>query len=148
MSIPESIRNYRAETGMSQRQLAEHLHMDDTYISKIEKGKQDWPDHFDSSLSTVNWRFALDIAEERTNGWIRSRFKDVDPTPAALQLQLRKEMQEALFELEGIILANNIDWSKRDNQLAKVQKEISDVVEIGMILKGVIQDIRKEAKRK
>lgn len=148
LSVVDALRDWRQEEGISQRQIAEQLHIDGTYVSKIEKGTRDWPEHLDSSAARVNWKIALAIIEERSGGWIRNRFGDVDPTPTALQLQLTKEMQEAIQALGGVILANNVDWSKRDEQLAQVQKEIKDVVEIGLILDGAIQDMRNEAKKR
>lgn len=147
MPIVDTIANWQQETGATQKATASELHIDQSYLSRMMKGERKWPEHLDKQAAKLNWRIALQIIEERTNGWVKNRFGDVDPTPTALQLQLSKEMKEASQSLEDIILAKNIDWSKRDEQLEKVQKEIKDVVEVGMVLDGVIQDMRNEAKK-
>ena len=146
MPIVDAMVDWRKDEGMTQKDVADQLNIDQSYLSRIAKGERDWPEHLDSHAAKMNWRIALEIIEERTGGWIKNRFGKVDPHPSALQLQLTKEMEEASEALEAIILRKNIDWSKRDEQLEKVQKESKDVVEVGMILNGVMQDMRKQAK--
>lgn len=147
MAIVDTVVDWRKSEGISQKQCADQLHITQSYLSRMEKGERKWPEHLDPALSKISWPATLEVIQERSGGWIRNRFGEVDPTPTALQLQITKEMQELKAELDGIILANNIDWSKRIDQLEKLEKELADVVEVGMVMKGAISDMRKQAKK-
>lgn len=65
IKIGEKISKLRSESGISQKLLAEYLSVDQSYISKIEKGERSANLELLSSLSTL-FGCALDYFNEET----------------------------------------------------------------------------------
>lgn len=146
VAIVDTVTDWRKSEGISQKQVADQLHINQSYLSRMEKGERKWPDHLDPALSKISWPATLALIEERTGGWVKNRFGDVDPTPTALQLQIAKEMNELQEALGELILSRNVDWSKRIDDLENLKKENDDVNEISLVFKGVISEMIKQAK--
>ncbi|MEW9702860.1 helix-turn-helix domain-containing protein [Paenibacillus sp. SI8] len=139
----EFIRNYRKFTNLSQQEFADKIHMDRTVLSKIESGNRRLPESHDSVFSSLNWRFAIAIADERTGGFISNILEDVpnlDLHPAALKDLLLRELHEACSALEGLVTAKHIDPEKRREGAERVWYEISDVIDKAMVMKGVLEE--------
>jgi len=143
MSILDAVLDYGKEMGVSQKDISSSLHIDPTYLSKMKSGERKWPEHLDPAASKMNWRVALEIIDERTCGWIRNRFKEVDPHPSALKEMLFKEIREAVQALNDVVFAAK---DKSISELKNVQNELRDVLEIGAILYGSIDELLKEGK--
>ncbi len=143
MAIGDAIHQYRNTMNISQSELAEKLHFDRSMISKIETGDRPWPEAHDSKLARLNWKLALQIADERTGGYISYLLDDVpdlDMHPAALKDLLIKELDEAVEALGGLVMARHIDPATRREQAEKVWQEISDVISKGNIMRGVLEE--------
>lgn len=143
MSILDAVLDYGKEMGVSQKDISSSLHIDPTYLSKMKSGERKWPEHLDPAASKMNWRVALQIIDERTGGWIRNRFKEVDPHPSALKEMLIKEIREVVQALNEVVFAAK---DKSISELKNVQNELRDVLEIGAILYGSIDELLKEGK--
>ena len=141
MSIVDSVATLQKDEGLTQKSISGDLHIDQSYLSKILKGERKWPEHLDSSASKMSWKVAIAIIDERTNGWIKNRFGEIDPHPSAVKEKFIKEMREAFASLEEILLSDWKDREKQRENARQVQKEIKDVVEIGLILVGVIGEV-------
>lgn len=147
MAIVDTVTDWRKSEGISQKQVADQLHINQSYLSRMEKGERKWPEHLDPALSEISWPATLAVIEERTNGWVKNRFGELDPTPTALQLQIAKEMKELEEALGELILSRNVDWSKRIDDLERLKKENDDVNEISLVFKGVISEMIEQAKK-
>jgi transcriptional regulator with XRE-family HTH domain len=143
MPISDTIAKHLEETGMSQRELAEKLYVDRSFISRVKNGERKWPESLDVNLARVSWRLALHLADERTGGYISYILEDVpnlDLHPAALKELLLKELQEAGGILEEIRMARHIDPEKRKEKAKQVWHEVTDVMEVASVFRGVIEE--------
>lgn len=144
MAIGDEIGTYRREQNLSQRELAQQLNFDRSMVSKIESGERKWPEAHDAQLAGLNWRLALKVADERTGGYISFLLEDVpnlDLHPAALKEVLLIELQEATSALEELRMAKHLDPQKRKQAAECVWHELRDVIEKGLILQGVIEEV-------
>lgn len=143
MNISETLLDYRKENNVSQREVADQLHVDRSLLSKYETGKHALPEHHDANLSRLNWKIALKIIDERSGGYISNILDEVpnlDLHPAALKDILLKELSEAETALEGLIMARHIDPQKRKESAEKVWSEIRDVIEKALVMEGVLEE--------
>lgn len=139
MAIAQTIRDFREEAHMSQKELAQHLHVDNSYLSKIEKETRPFPESLDPALARTNWRLAIEVINHRSGGYIKNRLREgVDIHPSALKELLLKDLEEATDALEAITMAT--DRETQREQAEKVVKEIDDVLELGVIMKGVVKE--------
>jgi transcriptional regulator with XRE-family HTH domain len=151
MTIVDSLAYVQKEDGLTQKQMSKDLHIDQSYLSRIMKGERKWPEHLDTHATKKSWKVALEIIDERTDGWIRNRWGEIDPNIAAVKERFMWEMQEAFTALGAIMMADWKDREKQRENARQAQKEIRDVVEIGMIMYGAIGEVygldeRKENK--
>lgn len=143
MAIGEAIESFRKESGLTQQEIADRLFVDRSFISKVEKGKNKWPESQDANLSSLSWKLALKLADERTGGFISNILEDLpnlDLHPAALKDVLLKELSEAEIALGELILARHIDPKKRKASAEKVWNEVRDVIEKATVLQGVLEE--------
>ncbi|PDO11598.1 MAG: transcriptional regulator [Candidatus Reconcilbacillus cellulovorans] len=143
MAIGDAIEAFRRESGMSQAELAKHLHFDRSMISRIENGERAWPEAHDAKLASMSWKLALKLAEERTGGYISNMLDDVpnlDLHPAALKDLLLKELRELYAVLEGTALARHVDPEKKREQAERIWMEMRDVQAVAAVLQGVIEE--------
>jgi len=140
MSIVDSVATLQKE-GFTQKELSKNLHIDQSYLSRILKGERKWPEHLDSTAAKMNWRIAIEIIDERTGGWIRNRFGELDPHPSALKEVMMKEMSEAFEALGTMVLSERKNREKQRENARKLVKELKDVVEVGMVTIGAIEEV-------
>jgi hypothetical protein len=125
------------------QQLSKDHPMDRTTLSRIENGERDLPLSFDHAISGMNWKFALKVADERTDGYISyylDHVPNMDLHPAALKDLFLKEMSEAERVLGELVLAKHIDPEKRRESAERVWQEIRDVLEKGLVMQGVLEE--------
>ena len=151
MNIGEKLLEYRKERNVSQREIAQELHIDRSLVSRIETGSYKPPQHHEPNIARLNWKLALAIIDERSGGYISNILDEVpnlDLHPAALKDLLLKELDEAEEALEGLILARHIDPEKRKQAAEKTWHEIRDVIEKAIIMQGVLEEeFKLDAKR-
>lgn len=143
MTVGEALAEYRIETGLSQQDIADQLHIDQAIISKVESGKRTLNESHDANVSRLNWRLALKVADERTGGYINNIMEDIpglDLHPAALKEVLLKDLKEAISSLEELMLAKHIPIEKRQESAKKVWHDIRDVIERSLVIEGVIEE--------
>ena len=143
MSIGAAIESFRKEEGLTQKQIADKLYVDRTFITRIEKGNRQWPESQDANLSALSWKLALKLADERTGGYISNVLEyipNLDLHPAALKDLLLKELNEAEKALEELVLARHIDSKQRQETAERVWHEIRDVIEKAVVLQGVLEE--------
>ncbi|OXM84583.1 helix-turn-helix domain-containing protein [Paenibacillus rigui] len=143
MSIGEAIRRYRVSNSLTQREFASQLAMDRSVLARIERGKRDLDASYDTIVSGLNWRIALEIADERTDGYISNileHLPNLDLHPAALKDLLLKELTELEAALEELVMAKHIDPKKRRQSAERVWHEIRDVMEKAAVLQGVLEE--------
>ncbi|NOU95619.1 helix-turn-helix domain-containing protein [Paenibacillus sp. LMG 31456] len=143
MSIGEAIRNYRVSSNMTQQQFANRLSMDRSVLGRIERGERELDASYDTIVSGLNWRIALEIADQRTDGYISNileHLPNLDLHPAALKDLLLRELSELEAALEGLVLAKHIDPEKRRKSAERVWHEIRDVLEKASVLQGVLEE--------
>jgi transcriptional regulator with XRE-family HTH domain len=143
MSIGDFIRQYRKEKNITQGELAAQLNFERSMMSKVESGARKWPESSDAKLASINWRFTLWLADERTGGFISNLLKLVpnfDLHPSALKELLLKELKEGIQALGEIIFVRHICQKKRKEAAEKVWFELKDVVDKGVIMMGVLEE--------
>ncbi|MFK7692888.1 helix-turn-helix domain-containing protein [Paenibacillus sp. HJGM_3] len=143
MSIGQALASYRKEKNLTQQQLAEQFPIDRTLLSRIESGEREIPAVVESKMAGMSWKFALEIAELRTGGFISYLLGDVpnlDLHPAALKDLLLKELAEAETALEGLTLAKHLDPEKRRESAVRVWQELMDVEGKSAILRGILEE--------
>ncbi|HEX7065881.1 MAG TPA: hypothetical protein VF199_12500 [Bacillales bacterium] len=146
MSYSEQLVDYRKTNHLTQEAAAKQIPVDRSLWNKWEKGLP-VAEHHEPALSKANWKLALEVIEKQTGGWIKNRFGNVDPTPTALQLRIAMEMDELKRALGEIILSNDVDWSKRIDDLERLKKENDDVNEVSLVFKGVLAEMIQQAKK-
>ncbi|WP_077616818.1 helix-turn-helix domain-containing protein [Caenibacillus caldisaponilyticus] len=143
MNIGEKLLEYRRERNVSQREIAQELHIDRSLVSRIESGNYPLPKHHDPNIARLNWKLALTIIDERSGGYISNILDEVptlDLHPAALKEILLKELDEAERALGELILARHIDPERRKQSAEKVWHEIRDVIEKALVMQGVLEE--------
>jgi transcriptional regulator with XRE-family HTH domain len=143
MSIGDFIREYRKEKNITQGELAAQLNFERSMMSKVESGARKWPESSDAKLASINWRFTLLVADERTGGFISNLLKLVpnfDLHPSALKELLLKELKEGIQALGEIIFVRHTCQEKRKEAAEKVWFELKDVVDKGVIMMGVLEE--------
>lgn len=143
LGIGDAITAYRIESNITQAQLAAHLHFDRSMLSKVENGQRKWPEEHDAKLSGLSWKLALQIADERSGGFISNILNEVpnlDLHPAALKDVLLKEIEDAKTALEGLLMAKHLDPAKRAESAKKVWHELRDVIEVAVVMQGVVEE--------
>lgn len=143
MAISDAIQSFLAETGMSHRELAEKLHFDRSFITKVKNGERKWPEAHDAKLARLSWKLALHLADERTGGFISNVLRlipNMDLHPSAMKETLLRELHEAIDHLEELRMARHHDREKLREQAETVWLEIKDVIDKGLIMLGVIEE--------
>jgi transcriptional regulator with XRE-family HTH domain len=143
LSIGEAIRLFREEAGMSQREFAGKIAVDRSLIAKAENGLKLSETH-DAAISRINWRLALEIIDERTGGYVSNVLHEIpnlDLHPSALKEILIRDLQEAEQALGELLLARHLDPEQRKKQAEGVWKEITDVINRGLVMRGVLEDL-------
>ncbi|SFB62727.1 Helix-turn-helix [Cohnella sp. OV330] len=143
MSIGDAIRADRVGRQLTQQAYAQHVQIDRTTLSKIENGERELPAVYEASMARHSWKLALEIADERTNGYFSNLLGDVptlDLHPAALKEQMLKEVDDLEEALGGLSLAKHIDKQKRKESAERVWHEIRDVMEHAAVLQGVLEE--------
>lgn len=140
MSMGDVIKEYRELTGVTQSNIASHLHVDRAIISRAEAGKERLSEVHDAAIASINWRLALEVIDERSGGYI-SNITKLDPTidlsPAGLKERLQKDLQEAMSAL------NNVYTFMKEpdpEALEKAWHEITDVIEVATVARGVYEE--------
>jgi transcriptional regulator with XRE-family HTH domain len=143
MSISEAVLDYRKSSNLSQGDIAKQVNVDRTLITKAENGMK-LAEHHDAALSKVNWRITLAVLDERTGGYI-SNILDEQPNldlhPSALKEILMKDMQEAMDALKKVQTAQHADIEKQRKNIERTWHEVMDVIEIGLIIEGVFEEL-------
>lgn len=142
MSIGEAIREWRREYGVSQREVAEKLHVDRSLVARAENGAKLSEAH-DPSIAGLHWKLALEVIDQRTGGWISNILHEcpnLDLHPAALKDLMMRELSEMEEALRSLIMARHIDREKSREQAEKTWMEIQDVLEKGAVMKGVLEE--------
>jgi len=143
MSISESLLDYRKSSHLSQREIAEQIHVDRTLVTKWEKGTEP-AEHHDPAISKLNWRMTLAVIDERTGGYIANILDEqpnLDLHPAALKEILMKDMQEAMDALKKVQTARHADIEKQREYIERSWHDVMDVIEIGLIIEGVFEEL-------
>jgi len=143
MSIGQALQLFCKEHNFTQEEFAEQISIDPSSLSKIMRDKKELPSAYDSVISGLSWKLALEIADARTGGYISNILADVpnlDLHPAALKDVLLKELHEAETALEGLVMAKHIDPVKRKDSAERVWQEIRDVTEKAVIMQGVLEE--------
>jgi transcriptional regulator with XRE-family HTH domain len=140
MAMGDVIKEYRDLTGTTQSFIAKHLHVDRALVSRAESGKERLSETHDAAIASINWRLALEVIDERSGGYI-SNITKLDPTidlsPAGLKERLQKDLQEAMKAL------NNVYTFMREpdkEPLEKAWHEITDVIEVASVARGVYEE--------
>lgn len=143
MNIGEKLLEYRKERNVSQREIAQELHIDRSLVSRIETGSYTPPQHHEPNIARLNWKLALAIIDERSGGYISNVLDDVpnlDLHPAALSMVLKKDIKELQEEMEGLILAKHLDPEKQRQKAEKLWHELKDVLDVGAVMLGVLEE--------
>ncbi|UKS29943.1 helix-turn-helix domain-containing protein [Paenibacillus sp. HWE-109] len=143
IAIGQAIQAFRREKNLTQEELANRIPIDRTALARIESGERPLPSGFDSVVSSLSWKLALEIADARTGGYISNILEDVpnlDLHPAALKDLLLKQLAEAGTALERLSMSKHISPEKRKESAKKVWQEIRDVIETGNVMQGVLED--------
>lgn len=143
MNISETLLEYRKENKISQREVADQLHVDRSLLSKYETGKHALPVHHDANLSKLNWRMALSIIDERSGGYISNILDEVpnlDLTPASLKETLSCQIDELEEALRDTRMAKHIPIEKQKHKAEKLWMEMKDVVDYAALMLGVLEE--------
>lgn len=143
IAIGKAIQAFRREKNLTQEELANQIPIDRTTLARIENGERPLPSGFDTVVSGLSWKLALEIADERTGGYISNILEDVpnlDLHPAALKDLLLKQLAEAGTALERLSMSKHISPGKRKESAEKVWQEIRDVIETANVMQGVLED--------
>lgn len=125
-------------TGLTQAELADELNISRSLVGMIETGRRKLPDYCEPSVARMSFKMALQIAEERSGGYISNLLADIpgiDLHPAALKERLITELEEALGALEALKLSK-MDPIKKKEFIEEAIMEIEDVVDVANVLKG------------
>jgi transcriptional regulator with XRE-family HTH domain len=143
MSLGEAIREHRTSLNMSQEQYAALIPIERSVLSRLETNERSCPPEYEVKLASMSWRLALQIANERTGGFISNILgflPNLDLHPAALKDTLLKEVEELEAALGGLVMARHIDPQKRKESAERVWHEMRDVMEKAAVLQGVIEE--------
>ncbi|MGQ7886820.1 helix-turn-helix domain-containing protein [Paenibacillus sp. WC2504] len=143
IAIGKAIQEFRREKNLTQEELANQIPIDRTTLARIENGERPLPSGFDTVVSGLSWKIALEIANERTGGYISNILVDVpnlDLHPAALKDLLLKQLAEAGTALERLSMSKHISSEKRKESAERVWQEIRDVIETANVMQGVLED--------
>lgn len=143
IAIGQAIQAFRREKNLTQEELANRIPIDRTTLARIESGERPLPNGYDTVVSSLSWKLALEIADERTGGYISNILEDVpnlDLHPAALKDLLLKQLAEAGTALERLSMSKHISPEKRKESAEKVWQEIRDVIETANVMQGVLED--------
>lgn len=140
MSMGDVIKSYRELTNTPQSVFAKQLNIDRSLVSRAESGKERLSEAHDAAIASVNWRLALEVIDERSGGYISNILRlepTIDLSPAGLKERLQKDLQEALAAL------NNVYTFMRNpdkDGLKKAWHEITDVIEVATVARGVYEE--------
>ncbi|GIQ67405.1 hypothetical protein DUZ99_02260 [Xylanibacillus composti] len=130
--------------GKTQQEVAKHLHLSRSAIGMAATGRRKIPDECEPKLARMNWRAALQIASERSGGYIGNILdtysnRNIDFHPASLIQWLIAEMTEAKQTLGGLVLAK-MDPQKKKAFIEEMLMELEDVSELIDGMKGTFAE--------
>lgn len=143
MSLGVAVRQHRQSLGLSQEQYAALIPMDRSLLSRIENNERTCPPEHEARLASLSWRIALQIADDRTGGFVGNildYLPNLDLHPAALKDSLLKEVDDLETALGALMMARHIDPAKRQESAEVVWHEMRDVMEKAAVLQGVIEE--------
>lgn len=143
MSVGEALKDIRKEKGWSQSYVANQIPIDRAAISRAESGSEPLSEHHDASLSRMNWKLALKIIDERSNGFVSNILKNmpnIDLHPSAVKESLQKELDELDRALEETLMAKHISYEKRKASAERLWKETKDVQSYATLMLGVLEE--------
>ncbi|MGG1554965.1 helix-turn-helix domain-containing protein [Paenibacillus ferrarius] len=143
IAIGKAIQAFRREMNLTQEELANRIPIHRSVLARIENGERQLPSAYDTVVSGLSWKLALEIADERTGGYISNILEDVpnlDLHPAALKDVLLKQLAEAGKALERLTMAKHISPEKRKENAETVWHEMRVVIETANVMQGVLED--------
>ncbi len=114
MTFGKNLRNLRLEGGLTQKQFASIINLNQSSIARFENGER-FPDFgtlaaiskkFDVSL---DWLMGLEVSEKRMKAWSD------------------KDMAKLLSKIEGLLEAKSIQYGPDRVDLSKERREVLDI---------------------
>lgn len=122
MKLREALETYKAERNLSQQDIADCIPVDRTYVSKVMKNGR-VPPSWDYGLSNMSPRLKLAIINERTNGWLKDRYDEINHVSGWKEVAI-KEFTEAIQAYNRIIICKSTPEERK--QVRKELKEASE----------------------
>ncbi|MFS1513666.1 hypothetical protein VQL36_14670 [Chengkuizengella sp. SCS-71B] len=124
---------------MPQKEVAVRLNMSRSAVAMIDTEKRKLPEDREPIVARMSFKMAIEIANERTGGYISNLFdtygEDVDLHSSALKERLLIEMKELYTKLEALTLSR-MNPLKKKELVTDLLMEIEDVEEVIHVMKG------------
>ncbi|KIL37962.1 hypothetical protein SD70_29710 [Gordoniibacillus kamchatkensis] len=143
MGLAAIERETRRRTGLSQEKFGRLLNVSRSLVAMAEVGKRSYPEECDKKLSSLSWKKALQIADDRSNGYITNilkLFPNMDLHPAALKEILLRDLETAHKELEELQVAKHFDTEKRKAKAKQIYVNLLKVESVSAVIRGVFED--------
>src|SRR5690554_2438519 len=102
LKLREALATHKAERNLSQQEIAEYIPVDRTYVSKVMKNGR-VPPSWDYGLCNMSPRLRLAVISERTNGWLKDRYDEVNHVSGWKEVAI-KEFTEAIHTYNNVML--------------------------------------------
>lgn len=134
MSVGIALKGLRERHNLTQSEIAKEFYIDQTLISKIEKGERKaTPDFIAKSIDYYDdAQYGLELAHELIKSYVTpllNKNQGVEWHRLALEETFKVEAMEAIEHFNNVSLAKNPDFATEE-ELVEIQKGVKELLDV------------------
>ena len=148
MTIGKELKGYRTRNNLSQKSVASDLYVDQTLVSKIEKGQRNATEDFlrNSANSFSDAQYGFAAAHEVVKNYITplaTASKSIEWHRLALEETFKKEALEAIEKFNEVSLVKNPEYIE-EQEISEIESGISELLDVQMSLNTFLTILEQE----
>lgn len=148
MSIGKELKGFRERNNLSQKTLASDLFVDQTLVSKIEKGKRNATDEFLKNSARVfgDAQYGFSVAHETARNYITPLATAgiaIEWHRLALEETFKKEALQAIEKFNEVSLVKNPSYIE-DHEVLEIESGILELLDVQMSINSFLTILEQE----